>query len=235
MGKAGEQTIEEIAGVEDYLLFYLPYNNYEDETDLVSDLLDEENDQKIEIEANYFEVPGKVDYISQGCKFVKYNWITDMTTLRTTESMELCVLTKLGLALIWKIIILAVIVSAFIALLLILLLKGKGGSTKKQIGIYGLAGEYKGATFGIKGAEQIIIGRDPDLANIIISKENVKVSRKHCTISYDKQRNAYCIQDHSSNGTFFNDGNRMNEKSNNYLRSGNTIYLGNKDNMFRLL
>lgn len=235
VGKAGEQTVDEIVAVEDYILFYLPNNFYINENYIVGDLIEDESGQGIEIEANYFEVPGKIDYVSEGCKFVEYNWITDMTTLEVTESAQLCALTKLGLAFIWKIVILAVIVAIILTVLLTLLLKGRGGRTKKRLGIYGLAGEYKGATFGIKGNEKLIVGRDPDLANIIVSKKNVKVSRKHCTISYDKQRNAYCIEDHSSNGTFFNDGNRMNERSNNYLRSGNTIYLGNKDNMFRLL
>lgn len=235
VGKAGEQTVDEVTTVEDYILFYLPNNNYNYKTYIVRDLLKDESEQDIEIEANYLEVPGKIDYVSEGCKFVEYNWITDMTTLEVTESAQLCALTKLGLAFIWKIVILVVIVAIILTVLLTLLLKGRGGRTKKRLGIYGLAGEYKGATFGIKGTDKLIIGRDPDLANIIVSKENVKVSRKHCTISYDKQRNAYCIEDHSSNGTFFNDGNRMNERSNNYLRSGNTIYLGNKDNMFRLL
>lgn len=70
--------------------------------------------------------------------------------------------------------------------------------------ITSLSGMDKGATYTIKDGEEIIIGKDPNTANIIIDKKYEKVSRRHCGIKYDAENDIYMVIDYSMNGTYIN-------------------------------
>ncbi|MCD7774513.1 MAG: FHA domain-containing protein [Clostridiales bacterium] len=96
-------------------------------------------------------------------------------------------------------------------------------------------GMYKGATFDIMDNEEIIIGRDPRAAQIVIGEGAQNVSRQHCKITYNASDNTYSVMDTSKNGTLSN-ATRQKLPHNVYTKvpTGTEIYLGDRSNMFRL-
>ena len=96
-----------------------------------------------------------------------------------------------------------------------------------------VAGEFANASFPINPNETVVIGRDSAVSNIVIVAP--KVSRKHCTISYDASKNMFIVVDCSTNGTFTENGTRLMANMNNPLPSGTVISLGSNENRFRLV
>lgn len=96
----------------------------------------------------------------------------------------------------------------------------------------GLTGEYKTARIPIEHGSGLVIGRDSKEANLVIKKQ--KISRRHCTISYNADAKEYIIVDYSSNGTYFMDGSRLCPLENVRVPKGTEIYIGTKENCFRL-
>jgi hypothetical protein len=105
-----------------------------------------------------------------------------------------------------------------------------GGAARGSI--TGLTGMYKDATLDITAGEELVIGRDPVLANLIISENADKISRKHCGIVFDGAK--YSVTDYSSNGTFKADGTRLMANIPTTLPRGTEIILGSKQLSFRL-
>jgi hypothetical protein len=105
-----------------------------------------------------------------------------------------------------------------------------GGAARGSI--TGLTGMYKGATLDITAGEELIIGRDPVLSNLIITENADKISRKHCGIVFDGAK--YSVTDYSSNGTFKADGTRLMANIPTTLPRGTEIILGSKQLSFRL-
>lgn len=101
--------------------------------------------------------------------------------------------------------------------------------------ILGLSGIYEGAVFKMNPSETIIIGRDPQCSNIIISDKSTKVSRMHCTVNYSQDENCYYICDHSKNGVFINNNERLPKDVFMPLPKGTIIEVGNSDNVFKLM
>ncbi len=66
------------------------------------------------------------------------------------------------------------------------------------------SGEYGGSKFNIKPGEEIVIGRDPVLSNIVVSPDNKSISKVHCRIRYDEFNDRFIVTDHSTNGTYVN-------------------------------
>ncbi len=95
-----------------------------------------------------------------------------------------------------------------------------------------LAGTCQGMDVPIENNETIIIGREASVCNIIA--KNAKVSRQHCSVSYDRKRNSYIVTDMSHNGTFLDNGTRLLKDHPNLLPAGSVIYLMDRENMFRL-
>ncbi len=98
---------------------------------------------------------------------------------------------------------------------------------KKNPVLKDISGVYGYAEFPFEKDKPIVIGRNPDLCNIIIQSE--KVSRKHCTISYDEATGQYRITDHSTNGTFISGRGKMKSNSTLMIPSGTKICLGEKE------
>lgn len=99
-------------------------------------------------------------------------------------------------------------------------------ATPKLIGI---SGEYAGVSLNIDGSG-IILGRDPAYSQLVFS--NTNFSRKHCVIFYSNGK--IFIRDHSSNGTFLASGKRLSNDVTQQLLPGDTFYLINKNEMFRV-
>jgi len=103
-------------------------------------------------------------------------------------------------------------------------------------GIQGLSGMYEGAQFKMNPNEEFMIGRDGTLADIVISANSEKISRRHCSIKYLASYNCYEVTDFSLNGTFYgNSRTRMVKDTPTQLPRGTTLVIGDKNNQFKLL
>ena len=106
--------------------------------------------------------------------------------------------------------------------------------TVAQLGaIEGLSGDYKGASISLKPGEKIIIGRDPQSCNIVISSEKKDISRTHCSVKYDPYTDSFKVIDMSSNGTFVN-GQRLIKDQEMQFQAGTVLSLGSGENQFKL-
>lgn len=61
-------------------------------------------------------------------------------------------------------------------------------------------GSALGSGFMLPQDRKVIVGKNPQQANLVISHPNV--SNLHCTIRYKAESNSYIVKDHSMNGTF---------------------------------
>lgn len=101
--------------------------------------------------------------------------------------------------------------------------------------IMGVKGMYANARFPITDNEEVIIGRDPRTAQIVIGEGAQNVSRQHCRVAYCAADNTYRINDMSKNGTFSSANKaRLPHGVFTKVPAGTEIYLGDRSNTFRL-
>ncbi|MDL2217621.1 FHA domain-containing protein [Christensenellaceae bacterium OttesenSCG-928-M15] len=100
--------------------------------------------------------------------------------------------------------------------------------------ITGLSGMYAGQDLPIAANEELVIGRDNAFCNLIVDQHADKVSRKHCSVTYDASRRVYMVTDYSTNGTFVDGGNRLVANMPTMLQRGTVIALGSRENRFKL-
>lgn len=101
--------------------------------------------------------------------------------------------------------------------------------------IIGISGDYSGYPFPINPGEEIIIGRDPSVANIIIDGKYTTVSKKQCSISFDPINGLYTVTDFSSNNsTTVGEGNKLQPNMPIQLTGDTIITIGAGENSFRL-
>lgn len=89
--------------------------------------------------------------------------------------------------------------------------------------------------FTIADGKNLIIGKYPSVTDAELPKECRNVSRMHCTISYNAQRNEYYVVDSSTNGTYFasksygnyNIGQRLQKGKRTCVKAGSYIALAN--------
>lgn len=98
--------------------------------------------------------------------------------------------------------------------------------------IEGISGAYKGAAFAIGDGETLTFGRDPSRCHVVFEKSNI--SRAHCAIRYNAAENRYYVKDTSRNGTYYEDGIRMQPQRETPIAAGEKIYLDNPEEMFEL-
>lgn len=99
--------------------------------------------------------------------------------------------------------------------------------------ITGVSGAYADAIFRIDHNENITIGRDPKTSQIVVDEGCELVSRTHCTVKGDAKTGSYSVTDHSTNGTFIN-GERLPKGVAVSVPRGSVMYIGNRDNTFKL-
>ncbi len=105
----------------------------------------------------------------------------------------------------------------------------KGGS------ITGVSGYYRNATIDMESGTDYFIGKDPSQCNIVITQDGAEhVSRKHCKISYNSSTRSYTVTDYSKNGTTTNGNLTLPSNVPTNLKPGTIIYLGDKNNGFKL-
>jgi hypothetical protein len=111
---------------------------------------------------------------------------------------------------------------------------GGGAPQAGQPSLTGMSGMYAGQNIPMAANDELLIGRDATMANIILDQNADKVSRKHCGIRYDAGRGVYMVTDYSSNGTFIDGGSRLVANVPTAMQHGTVIALGNRENRFRL-
>lgn len=71
-----------------------------------------------------------------------------------------------------------------------------------SVKVTGVSGTYRYFDFDVRDGEEIRIGRDPEFSSLVITEDNTKVSRVHCTIVYNAAQGNFTVTDLSKNGTF---------------------------------
>lgn len=98
--------------------------------------------------------------------------------------------------------------------------------------MYGISGIYIGAFIEI-GASRIIIGRDANRCNLAIPGQ--RISRYHCVLWYESEKDMYAVVDVSANGIYIGEGERIAANERVYLPHNTLIYIATVENSFRLL
>ena len=109
--------------------------------------------------------------------------------------------------------------------------------TSKDGALVGKSGVYLGCIIKLSRYTSVTIGRDPQLCDVVISSDCSKISRVHCTVSYDLANDVYLIHDMSANGTIIVDGNEktMIKGQTTKAHSKSVLHLGDSTNSFELL
>lgn len=94
------------------------------------------------------------------------------------------------------------------------------------------SGDYAGAEFELSDGETLVLGRDPAMCSIVLEDHNI--SRQHCSIRYSSADGKYYVTDLSSNGTFLEDGVRLQPQTEFAMERGERIYLSNQKDIFVL-
>lgn len=98
----------------------------------------------------------------------------------------------------------------------------------------GLCGMYAGAEIRL-AEDAVVLGRDAAKANLVFDDTNSRVSRKHCKIGYDRQKNMFWLEDYSSTGTYKNGStNCLPQGMPVPLQPGSVIAIGDETNQFIL-
>lgn len=63
-------------------------------------------------------------------------------------------------------------------------------------------GSMNGFSVPIKDGETLYLGKDSKFANLVFTNDYQKVSRMHCTVTFDAKTKKYYVTDCSSNGTY---------------------------------
>lgn len=103
----------------------------------------------------------------------------------------------------------------------------------KNVSVSVLSGRLKGTVIPV--SDQVTIGRDPDVCDVVFPADAIEVSRRHCSVSFNRQTGRVLLEDFSSaNGTYFPSGNRIIPGRLYSLRNGDRFYLGLPDNMMEV-
>ncbi len=98
--------------------------------------------------------------------------------------------------------------------------------------LYGISGEYAGKSVPLSSGK-IVLGRDNTVCNILFPISTAGISRQHCTLTFDGSKVWLC-DNHSSNGTFLENGQKLTTGSVIELQVGQRFYLASTITMFEL-
>ena len=100
--------------------------------------------------------------------------------------------------------------------------------------ISAVAGPLAGSAIDLT-TTPIVIGRDPKESNLIITAAGGTISRRHCIVRFDGDGTNILLEDlGSKNGTFLNNGRRLEPGMPHPLQSGERFYLAQPDILFEL-
>ncbi len=99
--------------------------------------------------------------------------------------------------------------------------------------LIGVSGSCAGYKFDIMSGEEVIIGKDATVSQVVIDPIFKQVSRKHVGVCYDMIRDMYRVVDYSSNGTWA-DNNKLMRGKEYFFPRGTELKLANDKNRFTL-
>jgi len=98
----------------------------------------------------------------------------------------------------------------------------------------GISGTHAGMEFPLS-RDAITLGRDPKASQIVFKASDNLVSKRHCTIRFDRQAGGVILEDCGSmNGTYLENGERLRSGESRVLSSNGRFYLGSRNNMFQV-
>lgn len=99
----------------------------------------------------------------------------------------------------------------------------------QKIYLIGRAGVHANESFLVE--DEIIIGRNPKLCQIVYPSAEKKISGAHCKLQQINGK--ICLIDlDSTNGTFFEDGTKLEPNMPRPIENGHGFYLGGRENSF---
>lgn len=93
-------------------------------------------------------------------------------------------------------------------------------------------GAYAGAEIEIMPEEELVIGRNSTICNLVISEPDI--SRKHCVIKYTAADGYYYVVDYSTFGVLYNDSHKLEKGVSMKCPVGTKLTLGKGNNVFYL-
>jgi len=99
--------------------------------------------------------------------------------------------------------------------------------------LVGLNGQFAGSVLEL-GAQAVILGRDPQQAQLVFPSNAEDISRTHTVVKYDASSQSFLLEDRSTNGTFLLTGERLKPGEVRRLHSGDRFYLSDNRNMFEV-
>ena len=91
-----------------------------------------------------------------------------------------------------------------------------------------LTGPLMGRKIILKDGEPVNLGKDPRTAQLVLNAEYRKVSRLHCTVTYNANTNNYVVTDVSSNGTYLSNGTRLTKGVRTAIQPGAILLLADE-------
>ena len=92
-----------------------------------------------------------------------------------------------------------------------------------------------GLSFNIPHTQPLLIGRDPQICQVVFPDTVSAVSRKHCLLRYDAANGVSLLEDcGSANGTFLASGERLIQGRVYSLRPGDKFFLSGVNNTFHI-
>lgn len=99
--------------------------------------------------------------------------------------------------------------------------------------IKGISGQFAGQNLEMVN-NQLVIGRDPKLAQVVYPQSREVISRKHCTIRFDEGSKKFIIEDYSSNGTYLASNQKLESGKPYYLNPGDRFYVAEASETFEV-
>lgn len=99
----------------------------------------------------------------------------------------------------------------------------------RNVYLLGRSGVHANEKLLLEG--ELIIGRDPQMCQLIYPESEKKISGVHCKVQ-EINGNICVIDLNSTNGTFFQDGTRLIPDMPRTIIGGQGFYLGNRENFF---
>jgi len=96
----------------------------------------------------------------------------------------------------------------------------------------GLSGEFAGMDVELDDGP-LVLGRDPRASHLVFTANPGEVSKRHCLVRRDPSSGAFLLEDcWSTNGTFRENGERLEPGRPHPLRSGDRFYAASPENLF---
>lgn len=98
--------------------------------------------------------------------------------------------------------------------------------------VLGIYGARQNDSYRLYHGKEVFIGRDASRNEIVVNERTV--SRQHCCIRFDLQKQCYYVKDLSANGTFLGNGQRISQEDWEEVGRDTLIYLSNDSCAFML-